>query len=50
MAKNNESYVVSLNGITANIVRADVLLSSGVIHVLDDALWNLTPVQSSGVA
>lgn len=37
------NITISLNGITSNIIVADVLVSNGVIHILDDALWNLTP-------
>ncbi|GJE90716.1 hypothetical protein PsYK624_068600 [Phanerochaete sordida] len=37
------NWSVALNGITTSILTADVLVANGVIHVLDDALWNLTP-------
>ena len=41
------NITVSLNDIATAITTADVLVSNGVIHVLADALWNLTPNSTS---
>ena len=38
----NQRFTVTLNGVTANIVRTDFLVSNGVIHLLDGVLFNTT--------
>lgn len=34
--------LVTLNGVTANVVHSDVLADNGVVHVIDQVLWNTT--------
>ncbi|KIP12240.1 hypothetical protein PHLGIDRAFT_327588 [Phlebiopsis gigantea 11061_1 CR5-6] len=34
---------VTLNGVTANILRSDVLTDNGVVHVVDQVFWNTSP-------
>ncbi|PSR75400.1 hypothetical protein PHLCEN_2v9158 [Hermanssonia centrifuga] len=43
-------YTVTLNGVTANIIRSDFLLNNGVIHVLDAVLSNTTAEPTSAPA
>ncbi|KAI0688250.1 hypothetical protein BC835DRAFT_324660 [Cytidiella melzeri] len=44
---STNQYTVSLNGITANIVRTDYLVSNGVMHIVDRVLSNTThPIAS----
>lgn len=40
-------YTISLNGITTNVNTTDIPVSNGVIHLLNDALWNLSPQDPS---
>lgn len=37
------SWTVTLNHVTANIVRSDLLLNNGVIHIIDAVLYNVDP-------
>ncbi|KAJ3535182.1 hypothetical protein NM688_g7014 [Phlebia brevispora] len=36
-------YTVTLNGVTANIIRSDFLIDNGVIHLIDTVLSNTAP-------
>lgn len=36
----NLQYAVTLDGVTANIIRSDFLINNGVIHLLDGVLYN----------
>lgn len=38
----NGSWTVSLNGVSANIIRSDILVANGVIHIIDQVLFNVT--------
>ncbi|KAJ3528385.1 hypothetical protein NM688_g8006 [Phlebia brevispora] len=44
----DQGYTVTLNNVTANILRSDFLTNNGVIHIIDSVFWNTTaePVPS----
>ena len=37
-------YTVTLNNITANITFSDIITANGVVHLIDQPLWNLEPL------
>lgn len=39
---NPQQSQVTVNGVTANIIRSDILAENGVVHTIDQVFWNTT--------
>ena len=45
-SSSNGSYTITLNNITADVTFTDMVLSNGVIHLIDTPLINISPNQT----